>query len=109
MDALTLLRTARAAGLTVRPGGELGEFLVIRGPREAAGIVRMIGQQKAEVLETLRREVLGRLAGFDLDSPEEIAFIHGLAAEGWARRKLIELLNEDTECRFRRRSRAVCT
>jgi hypothetical protein len=50
MDRLTLLATARAAGLAVYAAGER---LVVRGPRSAGGLAQELIARKAEVLALL--------------------------------------------------------
>jgi hypothetical protein len=50
MDGLTLLRRAYEAGLRVEASGDK---LVIRGPKRAESVVRLLAEHKAEVLEAL--------------------------------------------------------
>jgi hypothetical protein len=50
MDALTLLRQARDAGLAVAAEGDK---LLIRGPRRAEPVVRLIAMHKPEVMAAL--------------------------------------------------------
>jgi hypothetical protein len=50
MDALTLLDRAREAGLTVARDGNR---VLVRGPRQAEPIVRLLAQSKAEILTAL--------------------------------------------------------
>ena len=50
MDGLTLLRQARAAGLTVTTDGAA---LKVRGPRKAEALVRQLLANKGAVLEAL--------------------------------------------------------
>jgi hypothetical protein len=50
MEGLTLLREARAAGLSLARDGE---DLVIRGPRRAEPVARLLLSRKAEVIQAL--------------------------------------------------------
>src|SRR5271170_6073935 len=50
MDGLTLLRDARAAGLSVRTEGER---LVIRGPRRAEPVVHVLIAHKPDIMAAL--------------------------------------------------------
>jgi hypothetical protein len=50
MDGLTLLRSARDAGLRVEADGD---NLLIRGPRHAEPVVKLLAEHKAEVLAAL--------------------------------------------------------
>ncbi|MBI4236306.1 MAG: hypothetical protein HY688_03005 [Chloroflexi bacterium] len=52
MEAVTLLRQAEAAGLTVIADGSQ---LVVRGPKNATPIVEQLGQHKAALLTYLRK------------------------------------------------------
>ncbi len=51
MDGLTLLRTAAAAGLSVRLDGER---LVIRGPRSADAVAKLLIAEKPAVVAALQ-------------------------------------------------------
>jgi hypothetical protein len=50
MDAVVLLRHAKEAGLRVEP---IGNKLVVRGPKRAEPVVRLLAAHKAEVLAAL--------------------------------------------------------
>src|SRR5215472_11242571 len=50
MDALVLLYHAKEAGLRVEP---IGNKLVVRGPKRAEPVVRLLAAHKAEVLAAL--------------------------------------------------------
>jgi hypothetical protein len=50
MDGLTLLRRARDAGLRVEASGDK---LLIRGPKRAEPVVKLLAEHKAEVLASL--------------------------------------------------------
>jgi hypothetical protein len=50
MDALTLLDRARDAGLAV---ASAGDRLIVRGPRQAEPVVRLLAEHKAEILTAL--------------------------------------------------------
>jgi hypothetical protein len=50
MDGLTLLRRAHEAGLRVEAAGDR---LLIRGPKRAESVVRLIAEHKAQVLKAL--------------------------------------------------------
>jgi hypothetical protein len=50
MDALALLRHAKEAGLRVEP---IGNKLVVRGPKHAEPMVKLLAEHKAEVLAVL--------------------------------------------------------
>ena len=50
MDALALLRRAQEAGLRVEPAGDK---LMVRGPKNAAPVVRLLAEHKAEILAAL--------------------------------------------------------
>src|ERR1700691_4854194 len=50
MDGLTLLRRARDAGLRVEAAGDK---LLIRGPKRAEPVVKLLAQHKAEVMAAL--------------------------------------------------------
>jgi hypothetical protein len=50
MDGVTLLRRARDAGLRVE---SLGNTLLIRGPKRAGPVVKLLAEHKAEVLSAL--------------------------------------------------------
>jgi hypothetical protein len=50
MDVLTLLRRANNAGLRVEAAGDK---LLIRGPKQAEPVVRLLAEHKAEVLAAL--------------------------------------------------------
>ena len=54
MAVLSLLRRARQAGLAVKAEGGR---LVIRGPRQAAGLAEQLGKRKDEVLSALERRL----------------------------------------------------
>src|SRR5262249_51035610 len=62
MDAVVLLRHAKEAGLRVEP---IGNKLVVRGPKRAEPVVRLLAEHKAEVLAAL--------APTDQDQPAEMA------------------------------------
>jgi hypothetical protein len=51
MDALTVLEAARAAGLRIEAEGDR---LLVKGPRDAAHVVELLRQHKAEVLLALQ-------------------------------------------------------
>ena len=50
MDALIVLRRARDAGLKVEA---VGDKLMVRGPKRAEAVVKLLAQHKAEVLAVL--------------------------------------------------------
>jgi leucyl aminopeptidase (aminopeptidase T) len=50
MDALALLRRARKAGLRIEPAGDK---LMVRGPKRAEPVVKLLAEHKAEVLAAL--------------------------------------------------------
>ena len=50
MDALALLRRAQEAGLRVEPAGDK---LMVRGPKQAEPVVKLLAEHKAEVLAAL--------------------------------------------------------
>ncbi len=50
MDALALLRRARKAGLCIESAGDK---LLVRGPKNAEPVVRILAQHKAQVLAAL--------------------------------------------------------
>ena len=50
MDAVTLLQRAQEAGLRVE---RAGDKLVVRGPRRAEPVVRLLAEHKAELLAAL--------------------------------------------------------
>jgi hypothetical protein len=50
MDALALLHRAKEVGLCVEP---MGDTLLIRGPKRAEAVVRLLAEHKAEVLAAL--------------------------------------------------------
>ena len=50
MDGVTLLRPARDAGLRVE---SLGNTLLIRGPKRAGPVVKLLAEHKTEVLSAL--------------------------------------------------------
>jgi len=50
MDALVVLRRAREVGLRVEPAGDK---LIVRGPRNAGPVVKLLAEHKAEVLAAL--------------------------------------------------------
>jgi hypothetical protein len=52
MDALTLLRHAQDAGLHVEPAGDK---LLVRGPRRAESVVKLLATHKTEILALLAR------------------------------------------------------
>ena len=60
MDALALLRRAKEAGLLVEPAGDK---LLVRGPKNAEPVVKLLAEYKAEVLAALVKTVkdAGRL------------------------------------------------
>jgi hypothetical protein len=62
MDAVVLLRHAKEAGLRVEP---IGNKLVVRGPKRAEPVVRLLAAHKAEVLAAL--------APIDQDQSAEMA------------------------------------
>jgi hypothetical protein len=50
MDALTLLHRAQEAGLRIEP---MGDRLLVRGPKRAEAVVKLLAEHKAEVLAAL--------------------------------------------------------
>ena len=50
MDALALLHRAQEVGLRVEP---MGEKLLVRGPKRAEAVVKLLAEHKAEVLAAL--------------------------------------------------------
>jgi hypothetical protein len=54
MDSLVLLRQARDAGLRVEAAGDK---LLIRGPKRAEQVVKLLAEHKAEVLAVLTLSV----------------------------------------------------
>jgi hypothetical protein len=55
MDSMTLLREARASGLTVHADGKQ---LVVRGPRKSERLALLLLEQKANILAALIIETL---------------------------------------------------
>ena len=58
MDGMTLLREARAQGLTVAAEGER---LTIRGPRQADGAARLLLAHKPAILDAMALERIGEI------------------------------------------------
>jgi hypothetical protein len=56
MDALIVLRRARDAGLKVEA---TGDKLMVRGPKRAEAVVKLLAQHKAEVLAVLSPSIIG--------------------------------------------------
>ena len=84
MDAMTLLREAREAGLAVHIDGDK---LVVKGPRTAAPVVEKLRQHKPEIMEALRSPccpACGRRAGPPLDVSDG-CLSHGVTPEMTAR------------------------
>ena len=54
MDAVALLHRAREAGLRVEP---IGDKLLVRGPKRAEPVVKLLAEYKAEVLAALAATV----------------------------------------------------
>ncbi len=52
MDALALLRRAQEAGLRVKPAGDK---LMVRGPKQAEPVVKLLAEHKVEVLAALAK------------------------------------------------------
>ena len=52
MDAVALLHRAQEVGLRIEP---MGDKLLIRGPRRAEAVVKLLGAHKGEVLAALAR------------------------------------------------------
>ena len=50
MDALALLHRAQEVGLRIEP---MGEKLLVRGPKRAEAVVKLLAEHKAEVLAAL--------------------------------------------------------
>ena len=50
MDAVALLHRAQEAGLRIEP---MGEKLLVRGPKRAEAVVKLLAEYKAEVLAAL--------------------------------------------------------
>jgi hypothetical protein len=50
MDALALLHRAKEVGLCIEP---MGDTLLIRGPKRAEAVVKLLAEHKAEVLAAL--------------------------------------------------------
>jgi hypothetical protein len=50
MDALALLHRAQEAGLRIEP---MGDRLLVRGPKRAEAVVKLLAEHKAEVLAAL--------------------------------------------------------
>ena len=50
MDAVALLRRAQEVGLRVEP---IGDKLLVRGPKRAEAVVKLLAEHKAEVLAAL--------------------------------------------------------
>jgi hypothetical protein len=50
MDAVALLRRAQEVGLCVEP---IGDKLLVRGPKRAEAVVKLLAEHKAEVLAVL--------------------------------------------------------
>src|SRR5690242_8237593 len=78
MDAVTLLRRAHDAGLRIEPAGDK---LLVRGPRRAQSVVKLLATHKAEVLALLTQ------AG---DAPTPITAATSPAAEASFWRDLFE-------------------
>jgi hypothetical protein len=53
MDALALLRQAQEAGLRIEPAGDK---LMVRGPKHAEPVVKLLAEHRAEVLAALTSE-----------------------------------------------------
>jgi len=116
-----VLDALRAAGVTVSVEGDR---LVLRpGAKVPEALKPAVRARKAEIIEALTGEAAApprppaqdgppdpdrtpwevaarTLARLEPCSEEEAAFVHGLAAEGWSRRDLVELLNRDTARRW---------
>jgi hypothetical protein len=56
MDALIVLSRARDAGLKVEA---VGDKLMVRGPKRAEAVVKLLAQHKAEVLAALSPSIIG--------------------------------------------------
>jgi hypothetical protein len=52
MDALALLRRAQQAGLRIQPAGDK---LMVRGPKHAEPVVKLLAMHKAEILAALAK------------------------------------------------------
>jgi hypothetical protein len=50
MDGITLLRRARDAGLRIEP---VGDTLLIRGPKRAEPVVKLLAEHKHAILSAL--------------------------------------------------------
>jgi hypothetical protein len=50
MDALALLHRAQEVGLRIEP---MGDTLLVRGPKRAEAVVKLLAEHKAEVLAAL--------------------------------------------------------
>jgi len=57
MDAVALLRRAQEVGLRVKP---MGEKLLVRGPKHAEAMVKLLAEHKAEVLAALSPSIGSR-------------------------------------------------
>ena len=51
MDAVALLQRAKGMGLRVEP---MGDKLLVRGPKRAEAVVKLLAEHKAEVLAQVR-------------------------------------------------------
>ena len=56
MDALALLHRAQEVGLRIEP---MGEKLLVRGPKRAEAVVKLLAEHKAEVLAVLSPSIIG--------------------------------------------------
>ena len=55
MDALALLHRAQEVGLSIEP---MGDKLLIRGPKCAESVVKLLAEHKAKVLAALTPELV---------------------------------------------------
>lgn len=63
MEALALLRRAREAGLRVEPAGDK---LIVRGPKSAEPVVKLLAEKKAEILAALANTALEAEPGLSM-------------------------------------------
>ena len=55
MDAVALLHRAEAVGLRIEP---MGDKLLVRGPKRAETVVKLLAEHKAEVLAALSPSIV---------------------------------------------------
>ena len=101
MDALALLRRAQEVGLCVEVAGDK---LMVRGPKHAEQIVRLLADHKAEVLAALadtahEAQLLAPSRWFERVIPPDDGEL-GLEQPSAARRGRVEKLSNDLYLHF---------